>query len=271
MLRIAGLSLAALLLALPSAAGARPRIQGRKAKILLIGKDRDHPPKTHEYMAVCELLAKCLRQTAGVEAAVSNGWPKDPETLKDVRTIVLYTAMGGDVLFGGPNRDAATDLMEKGTGLVALHWATGGTEGSIGGLLQQNLGGWFHPTESKYLVQETTMARAAPDHPVCRGLSDFKLKDEFYIKLRFEAGAKPVFKAKIDSVDHTVGWVFERGGNGRSFGTVIGHFHENFGNEAFRRAIVNGILWAAHLEVPKGGAPVKLEPKDLELPPDARK
>ncbi len=254
-----------LLVAFPASA------QDKKVKILLIGKDRDHPPKTHEYMAECELLAKCLRQTPGVEAVVSNGWPKDAAALADVKAIVLYTAMGGEVLFGGPGRDQALDLLEKGAGLAAIHWATGGIEGEQGGLLLQNLGGWFHPKDSQYLVRESTLVRAAPDHPVCRGIADFKLKDEFYIKLRFHKDAKPVFKAKIDNEDHTVGWVYERGGAGRSFGTVIGHFHENFGNEAFRRAIVNGILWAARVEVPKGGAPVKAEPKDLELPPDTRK
>src|SRR5215471_4330059 len=46
-----------------------------KAKILLIGKDLDHARNTHTYMSDCELLAKCLRQTEGVEAVVSNGWP----------------------------------------------------------------------------------------------------------------------------------------------------------------------------------------------------
>src|SRR5438876_3153565 len=37
-----------------------------KTRILLIGKDRDHAFSHHEYMADCEILAKCLRQTPGV-------------------------------------------------------------------------------------------------------------------------------------------------------------------------------------------------------------
>jgi hypothetical protein len=67
-----------------------------------------------------------------------------------------------------------------------------------------------------------------------------------------------------------VGWVFERPGGGRSFGTTLGHPYSNFQIEAFRRMIVNGILWAAHVEVPAGGAPVNIGEKELALPP-ARK
>ncbi|HWY88498.1 MAG TPA: hypothetical protein VNX28_17430, partial [Gemmataceae bacterium] len=43
-------------------------------KILLIAKDRDHALSQHEYMSDCGILAKCLRQTKGVEAEVLNGW-----------------------------------------------------------------------------------------------------------------------------------------------------------------------------------------------------
>ena len=55
-------------------------------------------------MADCTLLAKCLRQTDGVETVVSNGWPKDPAVLKDVTAIVLETRLGGTVLLRGPQR-----------------------------------------------------------------------------------------------------------------------------------------------------------------------
>jgi type 1 glutamine amidotransferase len=55
--------------------------------------------------------------------------------------------------------------------------------------------------------------------------------------------------------------VFEREGKsessgptGRSFGTTLGHFHDNFANESFRRLIVNGILWSARIDVPPDGA-----------------
>src|SRR6516162_10049619 len=91
-----------------------------KTKILLIGKDLDHPRNTHTYMSDCELLAKCLHQTDGVETVVSNGWPKDPEVLKDVKAIVLHNRLGGTMLFRGPHRRQAEELIKNGVGITAI-------------------------------------------------------------------------------------------------------------------------------------------------------
>src|SRR4249919_3608498 len=89
-----------------------PLVAGdKKARILLIGKDLDHARNTHTYMSDCELLARCLRQTEGVQAVVSNGWPKDPAVVKDVTAIVLHNRLGGTVLFGGPQRRQVEELL----------------------------------------------------------------------------------------------------------------------------------------------------------------
>ena len=60
-----------------------------------------------------------------------------------------------------------------------------------------------------------------------------------------------------------VAWTFERPDGGRSFGFTGGHTHKNWGNEDFRRLVVNAILWSAGVEVPEGGAKVTLDPADL--------
>lgn len=258
-----------LLVALPPAgdAAARPA----KAKILLIGKDRDHAFTTHEYMADCRLLAKCLEQTEGVETVVSNGWPKDPAVLEGVRAVVLHTQMGGDVLFHEKNREQAEALVKKGVGLVAIHWATGASVDARGEAYLKAMGGWFNTKFSRYLVKKTMLKRADPSHPVNRGWKDYELREEYYIKLKFVPEAKPVFTTTIDGEDYAIGWVYERPDGGRSFGTVGGHFHANFGIEGFRRGIVNGILWSAGVEIPEGGAPCAISDADMELPPDTRK
>jgi type 1 glutamine amidotransferase len=245
-----------------------------KVKILLIGKDRDHHFGEHEYMADCELLARCLRQTPGVECVVSDGWPKDPKTLEGVKAIVLHTQMGGNVLFGTPARRQAEQLLKQGVGLTAIHWSTGAQVGEVGEQWLRTLGGWFnHPAFSRYFVEISTMHQAEPKHPICRGWKDYKLKEEFYIDLKFLPEAKPVLTAMVKGKDYPVAWVYERPGTkgGRSFGFVGGHFHLNFGEKPFRQSLVNGILWTAHVEVPEAGAPCAIRPKDMELPADKRK
>src|SRR5690348_6585191 len=146
----------------------------KKTKILLIGKDLDHARATHTYISDCELLSKCLRQTAGVEAVVSNGWPKDPEVLKDVKAIVLHTRLGGTVLFRGPQRRQVEEMLKKGVGLTAIHWGTG-AETPEGGPWLQAMGGWFNAEGdgfSRYLVQGSKLRQTEPKHPICRGWSD---------------------------------------------------------------------------------------------------
>lgn len=241
-------------------------------KIVLIGKDRDHPPKTHEYMAWCRLLAKCLEQTQNVQAVVSNGWPKDPAVLKGVDAIVFYTKEAGNVMFGGPQRAEAEALLKRGVGLTAIHWSTGADGEEVGKAWMNVLGGWFHNSFSILKTTTLKLRQDTKDHPVCRGWGDYDLLDEYYLKLRFAPGIQPIMTVQLEGTDYTVGWVYERPGpeHGRSFGCVLGHFHKEFAIEPFRRSLVNGILWTAHREVPKAGAPCTITQADIKLPPDPR-
>jgi type 1 glutamine amidotransferase len=247
----------------------------KKAKILLIGKDLDHARATHTYMSDCQLLARCLRQTKGVEAVVSNGWPKDPDVVKDVTAIVLHNRLGGTMLFRGPQRRVVEEMLKRGVGLTAIHWGTG-AETPEGGPWLQTLGGWFNAEGdgfSRYRVLTSRLHQADPKHPICRGWSDFDLREEYYYRICFLPEARPVMTTVIEGKECPIGWVYERKNakGGRSFGFVGGHFHDNFGITEFRQAVVNGILWTAHVDIPEKGAPISILPKDMELPPEAPK
>ena len=63
--------------------------------------------------------------------------------------------------------------------------------------------------------------------------------------------------------EEIMAWAFDRPDGGRSFGFTGGHYHDNWGDENFRRLVVNAILWSAKLDVPKDGAKVDLDPAEL--------
>jgi hypothetical protein len=63
--------------------------------------------------------------------------------------------------------------------------------------------------------------------------------------------------------DEVMAWAYERAGGGRSFAFTGCDLHRNWGVESQRRFVINGILWAAGLEVPAHGAKVPLDPADL--------
>lgn len=236
-------------------------------RIVLIGHAPDHPYRTHCYLPDCELLAKCLRQNGDIEAIVSNGWPTDPAVLEGVDGIVLHVQQGGNVIFHPACREKAAELLKQGVGLTAIHWSTGASVDEIGDRYQAAMGGLFNPEFSQYTVEESTMRRAAPDHPVSRGWQNYPLREEFYINLRFLPGIVPIMVAKVRGEDFPIGWVYERPDSegGRSFGFVGGHFHDNFAVPEFRRGLVNGILWTSHVDVPAAGAQCDITPADMEL------
>lgn len=239
-------------------------------KVLLIGRGPDHPPQTHEYLFECRLLAKCLEQTPGVTAVVSDGWPTAPDAFDGVDAIVLYTAVGGDVLHDASRAEQVEELLASEVGLVALHWGTGASVDERGEASIRSIGGFANLAFTGIPVVDSTIRPADPDHPICRGWSETPMHDEYYINLRFNPAIHPVIRAEVEGKDYTMGWTLERPGGGRSFGYVCGHFHDCFRLPAFRRSVVNGILWAALVEVPEGGAPVEATEADLTLPPDPR-
>jgi len=241
-----------------------------KTKVLLIGKDPDHPHGTHMYLHVCHVLARCLELTPGVETVVSNGWPKDPKTLTGVKTIVVYTSPAAELLLEGPQREQVDKLMNDGVGLVTIHWASAITKknyerlgpawlGYLGGTWISNVG---------LSGGKSPLKRLAPEHPICRGWAEYEIEDEYYMNPVIGKGATPLLQVtEKGGKDVIVGWAYERPDKGRSFGTTLGHPYRNFQMEAFRRMLVNAILWSAHVEVPRQGAPVNVSEETLALPP----
>jgi cytochrome c len=247
-----------------------PAFQKKTTKILLIPTRLDHPYASHMYAHECRVLAKCLNQTPGVEATVSPDfdWPKDVNLLKEVKAIVYYSRPAGDIVLDPVRREQVQKLFKAGVGYAAIHWATDASP-KYGAEYQNILGGWFHNSFGGLNTSKRDLMQVAPEHPVCRGWKPYVLRDEYYLKLKFHPMAQPILNVNVDGKDQVVAWAFNRpdSNGGRSFGCTLGHFHDNFEIEAFRRALVNGILWTAHVEVPRNGAPVALRPEDLKLPP----
>lgn len=244
--------------------------ENKPAKILLIGHSRDgHAYESHMYMAECRLLAKCLEQTPGVTTVVSNRWPTDPAATADLAAIALYAPVGANVLFDGPQQEEVKRLLASGVGLAAVHWSTGANGDTFGHLWLDSLGAWFHTDFSSIEHIEKPLTQADPQHPICRGWQNFTMHDEYYWDLRFTTAAKPLLTVPHKDQTQTIAWTFERPQHhdGRSFGTVAGHYHASFRQPAFRQAVVNGILWTARREIPPAGAPCVATEDDLKLPP----
>jgi type 1 glutamine amidotransferase len=249
-------------------------------KIVLVAGRQSHGPEEHEFFAGCAILMKLLRQTPGVFPVMArDGWPKDPaKTFANAKAVVFYMdGGGGHPIIQKDHRDVVQKLMDEGVGFVNLHYAVEYPKAQSEHVFNW-LGGYY---ETGFSTNPHWKAdfQALPAHPITRGVKPFSIQDEWYFNIRFAPESKrvtPILKAAPpDNVRRTeaakqfagrseiVAWAYEREKGGRSFGFTGGHFHRNWGDENFRRLVVNATLWTANLEVPKEGARVELPASEV--------
>jgi type 1 glutamine amidotransferase len=246
----------------------------KQKHLLLVGQGSDgHPPRTHEYMAGLRVLRELL-EPAGVKTTIVRAdqkWPEGAELLERFDGVVLFLAEGAKWLGQDPKRVVALKRVQaNGGGVVVLHWAMGAREAGPVKEFVDVFGGCHGGPDRKYKVLQTK-ARVAR-HEATRGIEDFKVKDEFYYRLKFApSGDKskalvPLLRVKIDDEEHTVAWAYRPARGGRAFGFSGLHFHANWKLPQYRRLVAQGVLWAVGLEVPEKGLDVAIDEKVLKLP-----
>jgi hypothetical protein len=68
-------------------------------------------------------------------------------------------------------------------------------------------------------------------------------------------------------------WSVERPDGGRGFGFTGGHFHDNWGDDNFRKLVLNALVWVSKVEVPANGVESTITKEDLDknLDPKGKK
>ncbi len=243
----------------------------KSKKVLLLGQKRDHPEKTHEYMAGLHVLKKSLQGVRGLELTIHKAdepWTDGPELLKDADGVVLYLGQGARWEQADPRRlNALEDLAARGGAIVGIHWAIGAKDAKYIPRHLDLMGGCHGGPDRKYTFVETDLKVVDRRHPITLGIEDFRLEDEYYYRLKFakQGSVKPIIQAVIEGQPDTVAWAFERPDGGRSFGFSGMHYHRNWRIRACRRLIAQGLLWALKMPIPKQGLAVEVSQKDLKL------
>ncbi len=135
-----------------------------------------------------------------------------------------------------------------------------------------------------------TKPTLAKDHPITRGVKPFDIQDEWYYHMRFRPnmegvtpilsavppddtrkgkddahGGNPAVRADIGkNVSEILCWAAERPDSGRGYGFTGGHYHKNWGNDDYRKLMLNAILWVAKADVPADGVNSTVTPEDLK-------
>jgi type 1 glutamine amidotransferase/cytochrome c553 len=248
----------------------------RPKKIVLLAGKKSHGPGVHEYEKSVRLLKVMLdraEKLSGIKTEYHlNGWPADPRTLDDADTIMTISdGQDGDlyspVPWMTPERMAVMERqMRRGCGFLTFHFSTFAPD-DIGQKVLDWGGGYFDwqddtgrrnwYSQIKTLDADVTLGERT--NPVLRGVAPFKLREEFYYRIRFRESdprLKPILLVPAlakSPAEQTVAWAVERADGGRGFCTTCGHFYDNWQNENFRRLILNALVWTAKTDVPADG------------------
>tara|TARA_B100000676_G_scaffold289676_1_gene322434 strand:- start:285 stop:1166 length:882 start_codon:yes stop_codon:yes gene_type:complete len=260
-------------------------------KILLIAGRPSHGPGDHEFRAGSLLLQKCLNQIKGIKAEVHDfGWPKDDAAFEGIDAVLIYADGGGGHPAIQKDRAKLIDgLAKKGIGIGCAHYGVEVPKGDPGKYMQDWIGGYYEHAFSVNPMWAPDF-KTFPKHPIARGVKPFKVVDEWYFNMRFRTDGvgkiTPILVATpSDKVRNgpyvwpkgpykhiqsdkgrpeTMMWSYVRKNGGRGFGFTGGHKHQNWGNDNYRKAVLNGLLWIAKAKVPKNGVPSTVTAEELK-------
>ncbi|MCA9194018.1 MAG: ThuA domain-containing protein [Planctomycetales bacterium] len=260
-------------------------------KIVIMAGKPSHPPRMHEFNAGVQLLADCLKDVPGIEVRfLLNGWPEDDTVLSSADAIVFYMDGGKRheiVQEEGRRKGLLEKWLAKGVGIGCMHYGVEVVPEDAGPEFKRWIGGHYEHMFSCNPIWEPEFT-SFPAHPITHGVKPFKINDEWYFNMRFHSdisGNEPAdlqdlrftpILVATPSVDVRDGpyvypkgpyphieanksraeammWCVERADGGRGFGFTGGHFHDNWGNEDFRKVVLNAIVWLAKVDIPVDG------------------
>ena len=260
-------------------------------KILLVAGRPSHGPGDHEFRAGSLLLQKCLNNLNGIKAEMHDfGWPKDDSAFDGADAGLIYADGGGGHPAIQKKRAKLIDgLAKHGVGIGCAHYGVEVPRGDPGKYMQDWIGGYYEHAISVNPIWAPDFKKF-PNHPITRGVKPFKVVDEWYFNMRFRKDGvgkiTPLLTAiPSDKVRNgpyvwpkgpykhvqadkgrpeTMMWAYERKDGGRGFGFTGGHKHVNWGNDNYRKAVLNGLLWIAKAKVPKNGIKSSVSAEELK-------
>lgn len=275
--------------------------EAQPRKLVLMAGKPSHPPRMHEFNAGVQLLAKCLEGQPGLQVEVLlNGWPADDAVFEGADAVVFFMDGGGRhevVQEAGRRLKLVDSWAAKGVGLGFMHYGVEVVPEQAGKEFRRWVGGHYEHMFSCNPIWQPSFTRF-PEHPITRGVEPFQIKDEWYFNMRFAGGIGGGEATEADGVrfvpilvaapsdevrdgpyvypkgpyEHiqankgraeTMMWAVERPDGGRGFGFTGGHFHDNWGNDEFRKVVLNALLWVAKADVPPGGVKSEVIAEDL--------
>ena len=217
----------------------KPPEKTRPLRVVLVAGKKDHAAGEHDYPAWLKAWEPLFKMAPEVEVATAMEWPAKDEFRK-ADVMVFYQR--GD--WTGARAADIDAYLERGGGLVYVHWAVDGREDTPG--FAKRIGLAARGGKIKYRHGPLDLAfNKENKHPVARNFDRLKLVDESYWMLTGELPADRVLATQVeDKEPRPLFWTLEPA-NGRVFVSIPGHYSWTFDDPLFRVLLLRGIAWAA--------------------------
>ncbi len=183
----------------------------------------------HDIATVSATLSWLLKRHDGVEHALTRDiHTLSPQSLQSADVVVLYAP---NIVIPDGAREALTDFVQRGGGLLLLHTSHGGS---------------FAEANPGNVVVEVVL----PNHPVLRCVPSFQITDA---PAQMTTGEQATLLARQRNGQPLV-WV-QQVGRGRICATSLGHAPSAWRHLLFQQMLLNAVYWCAGRRYPVARTP----------------
>jgi type 1 glutamine amidotransferase len=212
----------------------------RPLRMVLVAGKKDHGPGEHDYPAWQKAWAELFKMADKVEVVTAWEWPAADEFRK--ADVVVFFQHGD---WDGKRAADIDSYLERGGGLVYIHWAVDGRDNVAD--FAKRIGLASHGGKIKYRhgPLDLEFSKEAKRHPIARNFDRLNLVDESYWMLTGDLPADRVLATQVEDREaRPLFWTTEPS-KGRVFVSIPGHYSWTFDDPMFRVLLLRGIAWAA--------------------------
>jgi type 1 glutamine amidotransferase len=193
-----------------------------------------HDPKQHHSPQAAQMLGEIVR-AAGIDVTATDDVAR-VSTLPEgeFAGVMIYTQ---NDTFSPPQVEALTQFVRGGGGLVGVHsaTATNKTDDAYARLLGSRFAGHGPVLDFEVTVSD-------PDHPIARGMRNFRIRDELYMSKAFDQFRTFLTGSWKDTMQ-PLGYTKSEG-NGRVAYLANGHDTVAMSSREFQQLLVRAVRWA---------------------------
>lgn len=252
-------------------------------EVVFLAGPKDHGrPGRHEYEKDLRALAWSLENATNLNGIATQVFvgkaPRDLDSLRNASVIVIHSSSdrherethplfppdpttdhhGYDTETQAYLRSLDSLIEQNQIGVVVLHYSTWVENWAARGYYMDWLGGLWVQMGSRNPSDQWTMTPANVDHPILYGVNEWSYRDEVFSRFFLPSDSRRTDLLIGTPAESPIGpqvaaWAYQRDDGGRGF--VMGgvDYHDNMQVEDYRRFLLNGIVWAAGMDVPEGG------------------